>query len=269
MLALVSALAACGGSGGGTTSDGNPTPDVEDMDGSGVSVGIYSELTDTTDGAVSSLRALAVDNTQTIAAPMTGTLNHGPGSVSGGALAGVLNGTRTEIDLDGGGTVTLSNPASTEYMRFFQTSGTGADLFGVVGSTTLLADLPTTDSATYNGFVVMDVAADEGLYTLTGDARITVNWGNNVQTRLNDFAGELNGGSTQDVSGSVTMTGANLNGTSFTGGVLSTTGALFALDGTEVSNQSGQFFGKNADEVGGVLTVASDGLNISAIFAAE
>jgi hypothetical protein len=224
------------------------------MDGSGASVGTYTQINATPTGQTVDFRIVAIANDRSVAQATTGD----------------LSADRTTITLAGGGTVTLSNPASTEYMRFFDGTIGGVNQFGVVGQQTLVDDIPADGDATYNGVVSMDVSNEDGIYALTGDARITVNWRSSVETRLDGLSGQKDSQDIGAVAGSITMTNAGFSGTGFSGGTLSTTGGIFqSSDGTPVVNHAGHFFGKNADEVGGVFLIEADDLTVRALFAAE
>ncbi len=274
ILLLSFTVSACGGGGGGASTGGGGTPSGgEDMDGSGPTTNSYTQFLATTVGATSTFRTVAINNSLVIADPITGTLNHETNQISGGELAGSLNQQRTELTLTsaGGGTVALTNLAATEYVRFFQTSGTGDDLFGVVGQRTFNDDIPDTASAVYNGVVAMEVNNSDGPHILTGDARITANWGSGVDALFRNLSGTVNGGSNQNVAGTIGITGASLNGSSFAGGNLVRTGTIFNSTGNVDPPFEGQFYGQNADEVGGIFTMTSsaDDVNVAAVFAAE
>jgi hypothetical protein len=274
MLVTVSAfaLSACGGGGGGglTGGSGGAAPSGEDMDGSGPTTNTYTQFLATTSGATSTFRTVAIDNNFGTADPITGTFNHATNQISGGALAGSLNQQRTKLTLAGGGTVTLTNPAATEYVRFFKTSRPSDDNFGVVGQATFNDDIPDSASAVYNGAVEMEVNNSD-TYILTGDARITANWGSGVDALFSNLSGTVSGGSNQNVSGTIGITGASLNGSSFAGGNLVRTGTIFNSTGNVDPSFEGQFYGQNADEVGGIFTMTSsaDDVNVAAVFAAE
>lgn len=268
--ALIVALSGCGGGGGASANNGGGSSvGGEDMDGSGPSVGTYTEFAATTAGATSTLRTVAIDNAQANATPITVTLVHQDGTLQGGVLAGVLDAARTEITLDGGGTVALTNPVATEYVRFFQTSGFGNDLFGVIGQVADSQDLPADGTATYNGVVQMEVTNSNGGYVLTGDAQIIANWSNDIDTMFQNFSGSLNGGPNQTFSGTIGMLDAPISNAAFSGGTLTRTGTLFATTAPITTDFVGQFYGKNADEVGGIFVLNSADLNVSAVFAAE
>jgi hypothetical protein len=274
-VATAFALSGCGGGGGAPTggagASGGPISSVEDMDGSGDTQNVYTQFAATTAGATSTFRTVAINNAFGVADPIVGTFDHATGEVTDGTLAGTFNAQRTILELLSGESVTVSDIAATEYVRFFQTSGTGDNLFGVVGQASFAADLPTDGDAVYNGVVVMDVNNPDGRYNLTGDARVTVNWGNDVDTLFLNLSGRLNDGPNQSVNGTIEIAGASLNGSSFAAGELNRTGTIFSRFGTVDRSFQGQFYGRNGDEVGGVFTLTSvpDELNISAVFAAE
>lgn len=272
-------ISACGGGGGGASiGAGNtsvPPLVIEDMDGSGTTLNTYTEFAETTSGRTSTFTTVAINNAQGAALALTGRLDHATGIVTSGDLEGTFDAQRTILTLsDSGafrGTVTLTNPAATEYVRFFQTSGLDDNLFGVVGQATFWDDLPTQGSPQYNGVVIMEVNNEGGTYILRGDAVITVNWNIGVDALFNNLSGSLNGDETRSVAGTVEISKAALSETSFAGGEIAVTGTIFASSDPVVGTFEGQIFGRNADELGGTLTLVSDAddLNVGAVFAAE
>ncbi len=256
---IVTALSACGGGGGGSTGGGGSGV-PEDMDGTGVTNGTYTQINAAATGETLNFRKVAIVNDSAVNGSINGTLNAG----------------RTTLTLAGNDTVTLSNPANTEYMRVFDGTIGGQNQFGVVGQVTDNSDVPQTGAGTvaYNGVVIMDVENDDGIYNLTGDARISVDWdGRDVDTRFDSLSGQFTGaGNNQtvgSVSGTIEVTGATLSNSSFSGGNLTTANGIFASNDTPTVDHKGQLFGPNADEVGGVLVLSADDLNVNAIFAAE
>jgi len=275
---LCSTVSACGGGGGGASTGGGGNaggapPDVEGIDGSGPTNNTYTEFEETTAGRTSVFTTVAINNERATAPTIVGTFDHATGVVSNGQLAGSFEGQqRTTLTLSGplSSTVLLTNLAGTEYVRFFQTSGTGDDIFGVVGQTTFLDDLPTGGSSRYTGVVVMEVNT-EGRYALTGSAVITAKWGSGVDAEFNNLSGTFNEGPQQNVPGAINILGARLEGATFVGDNVTLTGQIFESSGRVDGSIEGQVFGRNADEIGGIFTLESDAddLNISAVFAAE
>jgi hypothetical protein len=183
---------------------------------------------------------------------------------------GSLDSGRTVISM-ASGSIMLTNPAGTEFMRLFDGTIGGMNHFGAMGQETIVAEIPVGGGATYNGVVIMTVANEEGNYSLTGDARIAVDWLNNdVDTRFEGLSGQQNDESIGSVNGTLSMINATLDGNGFSGGMLSRSGTIFATDDdSRTLDLAGQFFGPNADEVGGVFVLNANDLNVRAVFAAE
>jgi hypothetical protein len=271
-------VSACGGGGGGSSgSSGNGgTPAAnEDMNGSGDALGSYTALDDRS--GTSTLQVVGIDDSNDVDRSITITFNHASGEAAGAAIAGVLNTARTTMTDPTNGdqlVATFSNPARTEYVRFVK-SEIGDDLFGVVGQVTDPRDIPTTDDAEYNGVVLMTVNNDDGFYDLTGDATITARWGTNnngrIDTLFDELSGQLPDTTQGSVSGSILIRNATLIGGngSFSGTNLERTGTIFQSSNTPSTQFSGQLFGRNADEVGGVLVIEAANLDVNAVFAAE
>ena len=251
LLSVLVVLSACGGGSGG---DGGQTGGGEDMDGSGPTVGTYTQISAAQTGQPLDFRVVSISNDQSDVLNIMGSLDSG----------------RTVISV-AGGSIMLTNPAGTEFMRLFDGTVAGINQFGTVGQETIVADIPVGGDATYNGVVFMTVANEEGNYSLTGDARIAVDWLNNgVDTRFDGLSGQRNDESIGSVSGTLSMINATLTGNGFSGGMLSRSGTIFATDDDpRTLDLAGQFFGPNADEVGGVFVLNANDLNVRAVFAAE
>ncbi|WP_342078019.1 transferrin-binding protein-like solute binding protein [Yoonia sp. SS1-5] len=246
-------LAACGGGGGGSDNTGMPVDQV------------YVPLADTTATEATDLQFVAITNDGTLARGDAGTLDHDANTVTSGTLRGAINAARTTVTLDGGGTATLTNPDGTDHLRIFRTAGTATDdLFGVVGQVTNTGDLPTTGNPVYRGSVSLTVADGAELYNLDGDVRITADFENSrIRSDFDSFDGtRTDGGTTTSVTdaGTITITNGVLSGTRFTGGSVTTTGEAFELDGGgSTGGTSGQFFGPEGAEIGGVVRVTESG----------
>jgi len=278
VLSALFLVSACmGGGGGGGSSTSSPTAS-EDMDGSGEALGTYIALDDRS--GTSTLRVVGIDDTNSSDRTITFTFNHATGEAVGSELGGELNTARTQLTDPTKGdqlVATFSNPARTEYVRFVK-SEIGDDLFGVVGQVTDGRDIPTEGDATYNGVVLMTVNNGDGFYDLTGDATITARWGTNnngrIDTLFDDLSGQLPDASQGSVTGSILVSNVGLTRSS---GAFTTTGtndiqrngSIFQTENAPRADFSGQVFGRNADEVGGVLVLDGPDLEVNAVFAAE
>ncbi len=236
-------LAACGGgggdssggSGGGTQPPADPPIEIVDPD--------YDELSDRTAGGVGGM-AYVVLNGQTPTSSDAVSITYNSGAIAGG----LLNGT----DLDN---AEYTNPANGEFSRIVRISGD--NVFGAVGLDVQNGDLPTTGSTTYNqGWVGMTAIVETGTYVLEGNAEFTANWDDgNVNGRFYNLDGKFNNANVGN-QGTITLTGATIASDNFSGGQVSGTGIFAPLDGSSsTSGTSGTFFGPDADEVGGVLSI--------------
>ncbi len=239
------ALAACGGgggggdssSGGGGTSTPPADPPVEIVDPD------YDELGDRTANGVGGM-AYVVLQDQSPTSSDAVSITYSNGAVAGG----LLNGT----DLDN---AEYTNPANGEFSRIVRISGN--NVFGAVGLDVQSGDLPTTGSTTYNqGWVGMTAIVETGTYVLEGDAEFTANWDDgNVNGLFDNLDGTFNGSNVSN-QGTITFTGATIASDNFSGGQVSGTGIFAPLDGSSsTSGTSGAFFGPDADELGGVLSI--------------
>jgi hypothetical protein len=250
-------LAACGGSsGGGSGASVTPSGDGPARDPSfAAGTGATAELSYTGfegDGTLRGGQNVSVVNLAT-------------GAVTGGEFAGTLNAARTQIALTGGGTVTLTNPGATEYVRLFQRQAAGSDpVFGTVGFLSSPSDLPGSGSVSYRGAADVLAADSTRIYTLDGTAYIVADFGSDrVRIELNELGGVAQGvspGNTGTVSiprgGRVIVDGSRISGASFSGGAATVSGLPFGITGSaNASGTNGGFYGPGADEVAGRVVV--------------
>jgi hypothetical protein len=250
-------LAACGGGGGGGGGNGI-TPSGDGAPGD------PSFATGTRATAGLSYTGFEGDGTQR-GGENVSVVNLATGVVTGGEFAGTLNAARTQIALAGGGTVTLTNPGATEYVRLFQRQQVGTDpVFGSVGFLSSPSDLPGSGRVSYTGAAEVLAADATRIYTLDGTATIVADFGSDrVRIELNDLGGVAQGvspGNTGTVTvprgGRVIVAGSQISGASFSGGAASVSGLPFSITGAaNASGTNGGFFGPNADEVAGRVVV--------------
>jgi hypothetical protein len=265
-------LVACGGGGGGedgsgvtASGDGVPT-DPSFVVGTSIAPLSYTGFQG--DGTLRSAADENVVNLQT-------------GAISGGLFAGTLNPARTRIDLAGGGTVSLTDPGATEYVRIFAaTPAIGAPVFGVVGFASAPADLPRSGRVSYTGRTQVLAADATRLFTLDGRAFILADFEDRrVRIELQDLGGTASGvspGNTGPVAvprgGLITVDGSAISGATFSGGRASAAGLPFGLTASaDASGTSGGFFGPGADEAAGRVVVrdAAGDVEILGTFAAD
>lgn len=201
-----------------------------------------------------------------------GTLRDGESTVTlatgvvTGALAGQLNAARDRIDLADGGTVVLTNPADTEYVRLFAaTPGTGVPFFGVVGFPSAPADMPSSGRVSYSGQAVLTAVDATRRYDLTGSSFIVADFGSGrVRIELNDLGGTsqgIGGGNigiaTIAGTGQIVIDDSRISGTTFAGGSPSVSRLPFTFTAqADASGTRGAFFGTGADEVAGRVGIA-------------
>jgi hypothetical protein len=266
-LAGAALLSACGGGGGG----GNgvtPSGDRPPRDPSFVTGTSTASLTHTGfEGDMTLVNGESVVNLAT-------------GGVTG-AFAGTLNPARTTIALAGGGTVTLTDPGATEYVRVFRREAAGSDpAFGVIGFLSSPSDLPGSGRVSYTGAAEVTAADATRLYTLDGTATVVADFGTGrVRIALEDLGGTAEGaspGNTGPVTvprgGTVTVNGSRISGATFAGGAASASGLPFDLTGSaDASGTKGGFFGPGADEAAGRVVVDDPAGNVRILgtFAAD
>lgn len=253
LLLTVALLAGCGGGNGGITLPGG-------YDYEGPTSGTYHALDDTSAGT-SALRYLAFDSSFNVETG-TSSLDRGSGEITGDPdtfLDGTFNSARTSIALSGSGTATVIAGSDdevfgsqTEYVRLFRTEG-GTNYFGVLGVPSDVADLGTT--ADFRGRVVLFATTGSGSYDLSGLVGISADFdAGTIDSQFVSLSGQLN--STQSVSnvGTISIEGATLSGTAFTGGTATGTGIFDLSEAPDLTGTEGQFYGPG-EEVGGLLMI--------------
>jgi hypothetical protein len=199
----------------------------------------------------------------------TGNLNRDTNAVTFSGLSGQINAARAVIDITGGGQATLTTKSGQFGARFTASPISGASTTGVIGVATLASDMPT-GSADYTGDTRLSAQVGTDLYELTGTATVAATFGTSgtdgtVNTTLTGLSGQkipsLADASAISDAGTLTLTGASITETSFTGGTAAATGDVIALSGKQTTIHAGQFFGPNATEAGGAFVIddTSDG----------
>lgn len=259
LAALVAlALAGCGGSEGGTASrDIGPISPSGDRP-----AGDPSFLVGTT--APADLLLLVAEGDGTVV-DGTGTVMLDTGKVAGLRLTGALDAARGRIDLDGGGSILLTDPAATEYVRLAEGApASGAPFFGVLGIPSLPSDLPGSGAVSYTGRTTLLAVDDLRLYTLSGTAFIVADFTRQrVRIELDGLGGTQQGIATGSVApadvpatGRIVIDDSPISGAAFSGGRASSSGLPFLLSrDASAADTRGAFFGPGADEVGGRIVV--------------
>ncbi|MEJ6402866.1 transferrin-binding protein-like solute binding protein [Yoonia sp. 2307UL14-13] len=259
-IALIAmALTACGGGGGGGSGGGTPviptepTEDAIEVEDVNADLSNRSSATSTAD-----MTYILLDGEDPVgSATVTFTYN------SGAVADNLLNGTNID-DPDA-----YVNPANGEFSRIVLIEP--RSLFGVVGLD-VQGDLPTTGTTMYNeGWVNMTAILEEGTYGLTGDATFEAAWndgGGNINGRFFNLSGSI-GETSVENQGTIILTDATITGDNFSGGRVTGTGIFAPLNVT--SSTSGNFFGPEADELGGVLVFndTSEDIRVLGAFQAD
>ncbi|MEO1549559.1 MAG: transferrin-binding protein-like solute binding protein [Pseudomonadota bacterium] len=256
---LLAALAACGG--GGSTS-GTPT-------GAPVLNFVDPYPSDSTeDLAVLSLNTAGTPGTTVQA----GTFDQNSDEIQGTVLAGDTNSTLTFSDLNAGGEVEFSTPNGQSYSRVFDNTGNGGSALGVIGMVPRLADMPGSNVVNYSGASVVTIADGTSVFDLAGTSSITADFGaGTVNVTLGNLDGiqQTPGNPDTNVNNvtTITITGATIAGTGFSGGAITATNGV-NTSGTQ--SHDGSFFGNGGvQEAGGVLAVDGASSDILGLYLAN
>ncbi|MEM8537835.1 MAG: transferrin-binding protein-like solute binding protein, partial [Pseudomonadota bacterium] len=243
-LAVTGALVACGPGGGG--SDGADVLTVVEMTDPA-----YPAISDRgATGGPSGVTMILLQNGA--AQPVTvGDFDQSTGVISSSQLAG--------LDLDN---AEFQNPADAEFSRIARVSGTDS-FFGAVGFGTAAADRPEAGSVTayVDGWAGLTATTDAGTYTLTGDATFTADWGSGrLRGDFTNLDGTVSDAAGIDAAaanvGTIRLSSSVITGSAFAGGIVTGTGLFSGLDGNSSTvGTSGNFFGPQADELGGLLVI--------------
>ncbi len=175
-----------------------------------------------------------------------------PSTLSGGGLTGTVSysytaGANNVINLSSGKTAAIEDNGT----RFAFGFG-NADMAGIAGVAT--ASMPTSGTATYNGFADALVNDGSGTLTVLDSSTVSANFGSNsVTARLSNSDGRW-----------IQLTGATISGSSFSGGNLTASSVFSTSPGSTTTLQhQGQFFGSGASEAGGVFLLDRTGANIT------
>ncbi|MEJ8563142.1 transferrin-binding protein-like solute binding protein [Yoonia sp. GPGPB17] len=251
----VIALSACGDGGSGDSDEGSPDSDPV----------TYVQIFDATSTETSELSGHELPSGSTTLGLLAGTLDRSADRATVGALSGDINALRTQIDLDGGGIITLDELSTAYVTTFTSQPNAGIPSIGVIGIPTAAGDMPTTGTVTLyadsagSSIQIIDGSA---VYDLTGavSAEVVFN-SNDVDLVFENLNGTRSTGvaAPQPVSdvATITIDDASIAGSVFTGGTatFASTEITSTLSGTQTVQTSGGFFGPEADEIGGVFII--------------
>lgn len=137
-----------------------------------------------------------------------------------------------------------------------ETSGTVG--YFSAGYETPVASLPTTGTGHYTGAMTGTAFNSTGTYSLAGNTDILVDWSSSAVTGSLTGVTATNGAASQawnDIGFTGSMSGSGFAGTA---SVTTLPGGTASLGAAATGSVAGQFYGPNAEEVGGVWN-ASDG----------
>lgn len=261
-------LAACGGGGGGDVVEDVTVGDVADSPDTGSDPVTTPEVV--ADGRIT---ILSLDASAPALSRESGTLDLDTGAVQFGTAAGALSADRLRVTVTDG-VVRFDDPASTASNRYDATLG-GETRTGVVGLTPSVDRLPG-GTATYSGDAVLTATAGTTLFELTGTADVTARFGAATPTVTTEITG-LQGTQQSAVgapvavanAGSLTLSGAEISGTGFSGGDAALSSPVLSLSGGARLSLEGAFLGVDADEAGGVFVIDDGATQIFGDFLAE
>lgn len=235
-------------------------------------------LTDETSQVTARLAAAKLSTATRSTEVETGTLVRSEDYFSLGDLSGTINADRSEVALNGGGTLQIVTEDTIYAARFTATTPGGDVQSGILGVVTP-KDNYEGGSATYAGTSVVTIQDGLTIYELTGDAALTADFdAGTVSTTIDGLNGEAKTGfadpvAVTDVAEIAFTDSAGSEDATFTDGTLAiTSGTLSGLSSTVESSLDGAFFGTTAEEAGGVFVVddsADGGLTIFGDFLAK
>lgn len=235
-------LGACGGSGTATETT------------------TFAALSDASSRQTAVLTAVSLDGGARTTTGLTGMLNRAANTASIGTLAGSINPERSEVDLNGGGTLAILSGTNEYSSRYIATPTMGNRTIGVLGVEAVVADLPAGE-ARFNGTTNVTVQDGTSLYDLTGTATIIADFRTgDVTTTLSGLDGTFGNGlsfpmNVTDVA-TITISGSAISGGTFSGGTTKIASTELSALGTAASNSvNGAFFGQSGEEVGGVVVI--------------
>ncbi|PLS21238.1 transferrin-binding protein-like solute binding protein [Neptunicoccus cionae] len=212
--------------------------------------------------------AVSIDNLSESSSSVSGTIDLSADELALGRTSGSLNSDRTKLNLDAGGTGTLTAAGDATYARFFEVNPTnGPRRIGVIGIDS--ASLPA-GSAVYTGAGNLTIQDNLDVLDLTGTVNVTADFDSGtVDTVYTDLNGTRNPAfsATQTATdvGTFRVEGSRISGTGFSGGTASLDSATVnggnALSTQASTSLSGGFYGPDADEVGAAFVVDDTTVN--------
>jgi len=242
IICLALSVAGCGGGGSATVNE-PPVTFLDVADGGDLAV-VAVELT-TNDASLDS---------------STGDFNAGDGSFSLVGQTGAVHNDRSAIDVDDGGRIALELEPNAFAGRFDVEVPGRSPSFGVVGIPTSAASLPQSGQASFEGNSKLTAQDGQDLYELTGSATIAVDFQSELVTlSVTDMEGQIipvfSQASEVELPDQLVIADMQLNGSAFGGGSASLTGGTFGLTASVQTDTSGQIYGPNEEDIGGIFVI--------------
>lgn len=223
----------------------------------------YTALSDTTSTTPSTVSGAGVDTVTGAVASNSGQLDHANQTWALSGDTGTIDYAAGTGTIDAGGSLTLFGKQSFVTGVISQPNGGNTQLsyVGVPTFTGDMAGAPAT--ATYNGASQVVVNDGASLWTLSGNATASMDFqagqGSATINGLNGTKADFGGGSSAvtDVA-TIGLNNLVINGNGFgssTGIALNSSQIAGAVSGNAVTTIQGGFFGDNARQIGGVLSV--------------
>ncbi|MEE9454245.1 MAG: transferrin-binding protein-like solute binding protein [Paracoccaceae bacterium] len=275
-LAAILGISGCGAPGDSTPGNGPPPSSYETLDSTAA---VTSTLGGT--GLKGNLSNLDVELVS-----LTGTLAHDTGAmaVTDGtySLSGIVDASGNLTDGNAEikfGSVPGTYSYTQTYVLLYESGGGEYAVVGVDGIITHPAHVPSTGSGTYIGGAVGSINSGTTIIDLTnGTSTVGVDFGaGTVDVTLTGFTPVHDSGPVIPVPiDTISVTGMNISGNSFSGGTLSTLNGGTTVDITganRVDLAEGRFFGYDTAtlqpvEVGGVIMTAGDSGAVVGVFIA-
>lgn len=206
-----------------------------------------------------------IEPTTLTSSRISGSLSRSNARMTISGRSGSLNTNSGTIQLDNGGTIALLFDG-TEYVHRFSAQPKGqAPTFGVIGIATAVADLPKSGQSQYAGTTSVQIIDGGDLYDLSGTVRLAVNFSSRTGIfTIDDLDGtRIDAGHSVNVVNDALTIASNsiaLNGAQFGSSAIQLSNSMLRTGpvGTVTSTVSGNFFGPNAAEMGGIILMSDD-----------
>ena len=221
----------------------------------------YVGFFDTSSLQKSALVGHSLDPSASTADKISGELDRKINRLSIARMQGDINSSRTLTVLDGGGSITISGVGTKYVVRYIAQPTTGNPTFGVIGSATKLADIPTGGGASYSGGTQLQIIDGQIVYDLAGALSMVADFtAGSISLDISNLNGTKIDGTSVPTSitnvATINISG-NISNNGFSGKniTMNSTELVHSLTGSQTLYAEGHFFGPSADEIGGVILV--------------